>query len=164
MREYFAGTACQDTLIGIILRIMEKIVKPLNKDVIMPKMKTAAEAPKKAGLPANGRRRPGRRPGRRPSGNVKRPFSIVLDARELQALKNIARKQRVSVASLIRGAMNAVIFQANPQLARAALEKDVEHFLDGINSKLPMSKRFEGRKRTLKRSLVDGILSEMEKV
>ena len=141
-----------------ILRIMVRIVKTLNKDVFMPKARTAVEEPKKA------RRRVVRRGGRRPSRNVKRPFSIVLDARELQALKNIARKKHASVASLIRGAMNAVIFQANPQLARAALEKDVEHFLDGIKSKMPMSTRFEGRKRGLKKNLVAGILSEMEKV
>lgn len=111
------------------------------------------------------RKKPGPKPqmrGRRSSAGPKQPFSIVLDARELQALKTIARKKQCSVASLIRGAMNAVIFQANPQLARAALEKDIEHFLDGIKSKLPMSTRFEGRKKGLKRSLVEGIMSEME--
>ena len=107
-------------------------------------------------------RRAGRRPGRKPSGGAKKPFSIVLDARELKALKEIAKKKNSSVAGLIRGAMNAVVFQANPQLARSALEKDVDDFLDGIKGKLPMSARFDGRKKGLKKNLVDGIISHME--
>ncbi len=111
-----------------------------------------------------GPKRGGARRGRRPSGRVKKPFSIVLDEAELRALKEIARKQNSSVAGLIRGAMNAVIFQANPKLARTALEKDVDDFLDDIKGKLPMKGRFEGRRRRLKKSLVEGIISDMERL
>jgi len=154
----------------------------------MPKSKTASTRKKPGPKPGSRRKKPGpkpgskrvyrkasapaarktatkrvaRRPGRKPSGRVKRPFSIVLDARELKALKDIARKKNSSVAGLIRGAMNAVIFQANPKLAKSALEKDVDEFLNGIKGKLPMRARFEGRKKGLKKNLVNGILSEMQ--
>jgi hypothetical protein len=139
----------------------------------MPKAKAAARKKpgpkpkaKRRGRPPGSKNlapRRGRRPGRRPSGRVKRPFSIVLDEHELKALKEIARKKNSSVAQLIRGAMNAVIFQANPALARTSVEKDVEDFLDGMRGKLPMGTRFDGRKKKLKKSLVEGIISGMEK-
>ncbi len=128
-----------------------------------PKMARRKPGPK----PKSARKKPGpkpgsRRPGRKPSGRVKKPFSIVLDAVELKALKDIAKKKNSSVAGLIRGAMNAVIFQANPQMARVTLEKDVDAFFDGIKGKLPMKTRFEDRKKGLKKTLVRGIISEME--
>ena len=154
----------------------------------MPKTKASATRKKPGPKPGSRRKKPGpkpgskrayrkasapaakktttrritRRPGPKPSGHVKRPFSIVLDARELKALKDIARKKNSSVAGLIRGAMNTVIFQANPKLAKSALEKDVDEFLNGIKGKLPMRARFDGRKKGLRKDLVDGILSEMQ--
>ncbi len=121
--------------------------------------KKAAKRGRKPGPKKGGARR-----GRKPSGRVKKPFSIVLDEAELRALKEIARKRNSSVAGLIRGAMNAVIFQANPKMARTALEKDVDDFLEDIKGKLPMKDRFEGKRRRLKKSLVEGIISDMEKL
>lgn len=126
-----------------------------------PKPKAASRR-KRATAARTTTRRASRRPGRKPSGRVKRPFSVVLDAHELQVLKEIAKKKNSSVAGLIRGAMNAVIFQANPQLARAAVEKDVDKFLNGMKGKLPMSPRFDGRRKGLKKNLVEGIIAEME--
>jgi len=127
-----------------------------------PGPKPKAKRGRPAGTAKPAARRVGRPRGRRPSGRVKRPFSIVLDEHELKALKEIARKKNTSVAQLIRGAMNAVIFQANPAMARTSVEKDVEDFLDGMRGKLPMGTRFDGRKKKLKKSLVEGIISGME--
>jgi len=81
---------------------------------------------------------------------------------ELKALKEIARKKNSSIAGLIRGAMNAVIFQAHPELARTVLERDIDDFLNGLKGKLPMRSQFDGSKKRLRKSLVNGIISNME--
>ncbi|MEW5874614.1 MAG: CopG family transcriptional regulator [Candidatus Zixiibacteriota bacterium] len=113
----------------------------------------------------------GRRPRRgivrrgRPRGTgratPKQPFSLILDPDELTALKKMARGQRTSVAAIIRQALHTVIFRTNPELAKTAIENEVNSFLDHMGSKLPIGSGGPKRAR-LKKQMVTGLLSGMK--
>lgn len=78
------------------------------------------------------------RHGRRPSpGGPKQPFSLILGPDELSILRKIARKEKTSVACVVRQALHTVIFRNRPELARAFIEKEMSAFLDSIGDHVP---------------------------
>ncbi|GAB4323023.1 MAG: hypothetical protein Kow0074_14920 [Candidatus Zixiibacteriota bacterium] len=95
-------------------------------------------------------------------GTPKQPFSLILDPDELRALKKMARQQGTSVASIIRQALHTVIFRTNPELAKSAIENEVNSFLDHMGTKLPIGQSGVRRSR-LKKQLVTGLLGGMKK-
>jgi hypothetical protein len=86
---------------------------------------------------------------------------LILDPDELTALKKMARAQRTSVAAIIRQALHTVIFRTNPELAKSAIENEVNSFLNHIGSKLPLGAGGPKRAR-LKKQMVTGLLSGMK--
>jgi len=119
----------------------------------------ASTKARRAAAPAKGRRVIKRGPR---GGTPKQPFSLILDPDELSALKKMARHQRTSVASIIRQALHTVIFRTNPELAKSAIENEVNSFLDHMGTKLPLGQGGPRRTR-LKKQLVTGLLSGMKK-
>jgi len=112
-----------------------------------------------AAAPARGRRVIKRGPR---GGTPKQPFSLILDPDELSALKKMAKQQRTSVASIIRQALHTVIFRTNPELAKSAIENEVNSFLDHMGTKLPIGQAGPRRSK-LKKQLVTGLLGGMKK-
>lgn len=102
------------------------------------------------------RRRVVRR-GRRTAG-PKQPFSLILNPDELSILRKMARKDGTSVASVIRRALHTVIFRTHPELAKTAIEREVDTFLDTMGTRFP-SGLSKGTKRTqIKKQLVSNLL------
>jgi hypothetical protein len=140
-----------------------------NKGCDMPRKAsapTAKKTSKRRAKPAakRARRGPGRpaskkaAPRRGPRGGTpKQPFSLILDPDELSALKKMARQQGTSVASIIRQALHTVIFRTNPELAKTAIENEVNSFLDHMGNKLPLGQKGARRSR-LKKQMVSGLL------
>ncbi|MBD3298857.1 MAG: ribbon-helix-helix protein, CopG family [candidate division Zixibacteria bacterium] len=95
-------------------------------------------------------------------GTPKQPFSLILDPEELSALKKMARQQGTSVASIIRQALHTVIFRSNPELAKTAIENEVNSFLDHMGNKLPLGQTGARRSR-IKKQLVTGLMGGMKK-
>ena len=133
-------------------------------------MPTKKAASRKRSAPAakRARRGPGRPATKKPvrrgprGGTPKQPFSLILDPDELTALKKMARQQGTSVASIIRQALHTVIFRTNPELAKTAIENEVNSFLDHMGNKLPLGSTGARRSR-LKKQLVTGLLGGLKK-
>jgi len=104
--------------------------------------------------------RPRRRIVRRGRGTPgpKQPFSLILNPDELNILRKMARRENTSVASVIRQALHTVIFKAHPDLAKNALEREVESFLDSVGMRIPSGLGKGARRSRLKKQLVNGLL------
>lgn len=103
------------------------------------------------------RRKVIRRRGRRTSG-PKQPFSLILNPDELSILRKMARKEGTSVANVIRQALHTVIFRAHPDLAKNALEREVDSFLDTMGTRLPIGLGKGAKRARIKKQLVTGLL------
>ena len=120
--------------------------------------------PKKATATGMGEpKRRGPRPGyrRAPGQKVtpKQPFSLILQPDELNLLKKMARQQGTSVAGIIRQALHIQIFSAHPEMARSAIETEVETFLNRVGSKMALGGKSGAGREKLKRTLVKGLLT-----
>lgn len=126
----------------------------------MPRKKKSAAAA--AGEPLRRGPRPGYRrvPGTR--STPKQPFSLILNPDELNLLKKMALKEGSSVAAVIRSALHKVIFSTHPEMARSAIENDVESFLNHMGTKLALKRGTVGREK-IKRQLVKGLMSGTRK-
>jgi len=120
--------------------------------------------PKKAtstamGEPTRRGPRPGFRriPGKR--STPKQPFSLILEPTELNLLKKMARQQGTSVAGIIRQALHTQIFSAHPEMAKTAIENEVETFLDRMGSKIALGGGSGAGRERLKRTLVKGLMT-----
>jgi len=102
------------------------------------------------------RRGLGTRAGR--ARTPKMPFSLILDPGELSVLRKMARRENTSVASVIRSALHTVIFKSHPDLARHAIESDVDAFLETVGRKLPSGVAKGSRRKRLRNQLVSGLL------
>lgn len=120
--------------------------------------KTAKRSMEAGARTAAGRpRRRVTRRGRKPAG-PKQPFSLILNPDELSILRKMARKDGTSVASVIRRALHTVIFRTHPELAKSAIEREVDSFLDNVGARFP-SGIAKGTKRSqIKKQLVTNIL------
>ncbi|MBI3871554.1 MAG: hypothetical protein HY304_00565 [candidate division Zixibacteria bacterium] len=108
---------------------------------------------KRTGGPA--RRRTVRR-GR--GASPKQPFSLILQPEEMNILRRMARRDKTSVAGVIRQALHTVIFRTHPELAKNAIEKEVESFLDSVRTHLPPGLGQGQRRSRLKNQMVSGLL------
>lgn len=128
----------------------------------MPKKgsSVAKVAPPRVGRPRKGAARRGR-PRGTGRATPKQPFSLILEPDELSALKKIARSRRTSVAAIIRQALHTVVFRTNPELAKTAIENEVNSFLEHLGTKLPLGAGGPKRAR-LKKQMVTGLLSGMK--
>ncbi len=105
--------------------------------------------------------RPGRRGVRRgrKTAGPKQPFSLILNPDELSILRKMARKEGTSVASVIRQALHTVIFRAHPDLAKNAIEREVDSFLDTMGARLPSGLSKGAKRARIKKQLVTGLLN-----
>lgn len=113
------------------------------------------------GLPGRPRRR-GMRRGRKTAG-PKQPFSLILNPDELSILRKMARKDGTSVASVIRQALHTVIFRTHPDLAKNAIEREVDSFLDTMGARLPAGLSKGAKRARIKKQLVSGLLGSTRK-
>jgi len=95
----------------------------------------------------------------RKSAGPKQPFSLILNPDELSILRKMARKEGTSVASVIRQALHTVIFRAHPDLAKNAIEREVDSFLDTMGSRLPSGLSKGAKRARIKKQLVTGLLN-----
>ena len=95
----------------------------------------------------------------RKSAGPKQPFSLILNPDELTILRKMARKEGTSVASVIRQALHTVIFRTHPDLAKNAIEREVDSFLDTMGASLPSGLSKGAKRARLKKQLVSGLLS-----
>lgn len=102
--------------------------------------------------------RRGVRRGRKTAG-PKQPFSLILNPDELSILRKMARKEGTSVASVIRQALHTVIFRAHPDLAKNAIEREVDSFLDTMGARLPSGLSKGAKRARIKKQLVTGLLN-----
>ncbi|HUU46504.1 MAG TPA: hypothetical protein VM118_12305 [Acidobacteriota bacterium] len=86
------------------------------------------------------------------------PFSLILDPNELGILRKMALRENTSVASVIRRALHTVIFRSHPDLARNAIENEVDTFLETVGTKLPSGAARGARRARLRNQLVSGLL------
>jgi hypothetical protein len=86
------------------------------------------------------------------------PFSLILAPSELGILRKMAARENTSVAAIIRRALHTVIFKSHPDLARNAIESDVDSFLDTVGNKLPTGVGGAARRTRLRNQLVTGLL------
>ncbi|MEW5700981.1 MAG: hypothetical protein AB1792_01955 [Candidatus Zixiibacteriota bacterium] len=114
-----------------------------------------------AARPSPVRRAP-RRVVRRGRGTPgpKQPFSLILNPEELNILRKMARRENTSVASVIRHALHTVIFRSHPDLAKHAIEKEVESFLDTVGARLPKGLAKGVKRSRLRNQLVTGLLGK----
>jgi len=107
-------------------------------------------------------RRPRRRVIRRgrSTPGPKQPFSLILNPDELNILRKMARRENTSVASVIRQALHTVIFHSHPDLAKHAIEKEVETFLDSVGTRLPKGLAKGVKRSRLRNQLVTGLLGK----
>ena len=105
--------------------------------------------------------RPRRRVVRRgrKSAGPKQPFSLILNPDELSILRKMARKEGTSVASVIRQALHTVIFRTHPDLAKNAIEREVDSFLDTMGNRLPSGLSKGAKRARIKKQLVTGLLN-----
>lgn len=121
--------------------------------------KTTGKAPSAAKKTTAPRPRRGRPPGRgRGPTKAKMPFSLILDPGELGILRTMADRDGTSVAAVIRKALHTVIFKSHPDLARSAVENDVDSFLDAMGAKIPSGVARGARRDKLRKQLVSGLL------
>lgn len=121
--------------------------------------RTATRAMEAGARGAVGRpRRRGVRRGRKTAG-PKQPFSLILNPDELSILRKMARKEGTSVASVIRQALHTVIFRAHPDLAKNAIEREVDSFLDTMGARLPSGLSKGAKRARIKKQLVTGLLN-----
>ena len=121
--------------------------------------KTTKRAPRAAKSAAAPRARRGRPPGRgRGPSKPKMPFSLILDPGELTILRTMADREGTSVAAVIRKALHTVIFKSHPDLARSAVENEVDSFLDAMGAKIPSGAARGARRAKLRKQLVSGLL------
>lgn len=106
--------------------------------------------------PGRPRRRVVRR-GRK-SAVPKQPFSLILNPDELTILRKMARKDGTSVASVIRQALHTVIFRTHPDLAKNAIEREVDSFLDSMGARIPSGLSKGPKRARIKKQLVTGLL------
>jgi hypothetical protein len=111
------------------------------------------EGARVAGRP---RRRIMRR-GRRSTG-PKQPFSLILNPDELSILRKMARQEGTSVASVIRQALHTVIFRTHPDIAKNAIEREVDSFLDSMGDRVPSALSTGSRRARIKKQLVSGLM------
>jgi len=111
--------------------------------------------------PTRARRRIIRRAGR--SAGPKQPFSLILNPDELNILRKMARREATSVASVIRRALHTVIFKNHPDLAKHALEKEVDSFLEAMGARLPRGLGKGATRSRLKNQLVTGLMGKVGK-
>lgn len=121
-------------------------------------------SPRTARRDAEGPRRPvgrprgvGMRRGRKSTG-PKQPFSLILNPDEMSILRKMARKEGTSVASIIRQALHTVIFRTHPDLAKNALEREVDAFLDTMGARLPSGLSKGAKRARIKKQLVTGLM------
>ena len=76
------------------------------------------------------------------------PFSLILPPVELATLRKLARKENVSVATVIRRAIHTAIGQTHPEFNRKLVTKEVEDFLESIKARFP-AKTLNARKQRL---------------
>lgn len=95
----------------------------------------------------------------RKGATPKQPFSLILNPDELSILRKMARKEGTSVASVIRHALHTVIFRAHPDLAKNAIERDVDSFLDTMGKRLPTGLSKGATRARIKKQLVTGLLN-----
>jgi hypothetical protein len=124
--------------------------------------------PKKSSAKAMGEpKRRGPRPGfRRIPGKrstPKQPFSLILNPEELNLLKKMARQQGTSVAGIIRQALHSQIFSAHPEMAKTAIENEVETFLDRMGTKIALGGGVRAGREKLKRTLVKGLMTGVKR-
>lgn len=122
-----------------------------------PRAKRSAAAAGAAPAPRFGRR--GIRRGRG-TANPKQPFSLILNPEELNILRKMARRENTSVAAVIRQALHTVIFRSHPDLAKHAIEKEVETFLDTVGARLPKGLAKGVKRSRLRNQLVTGLLGK----
>ncbi len=105
--------------------------------------------------------RPRRRVTRtgRKSAVPKQPFSLILNPDELSILRKMARKDGTSVASVIRQALHTVIFRTHPDLAKNAIEREVDSFLDTMGARLPSGLSKGAKRARIKKQLVTGLMN-----
>ena len=123
----------------------------------MPRSKKSASTA--MGEPTRRGPRPGFRriPGKR--STPKQPFSLILNPDELTLLKKMARQQGTSVAGIIRQALHTQIFSAHPEMAKSAIENEVESFLDRMGTKIALGGAPGAGREKLKRTLVKGLMT-----
>lgn len=122
-----------------------------------PKTATRSMEAGARGAVGRPRRRVVRR-GRKTAG-PKQPFSLILNPDELSILRKMARKEGTSVASVIRQALHTVIFRAHPDLAKNAIEREVDSFLDTMGTRLPTGLSKGAKRARIKKQLVTGLLN-----
>lgn len=119
--------------------------------------KTTRRTPRAARSTPRPRR--GRPPGRGGGASKpKMPFSLILEPGELGILRTMADREGTSVAAVIRKALHTVIFKSHPDLARTAVENEVDSFLDTMSAKIPSGAARGARRAKLRKQLVSGLL------
>ena len=97
---------------------------------------------------------------RRVSSRAQTPVetAVLIDPQpdELTILQDGA--QEASVASVIRQALHTVI-RTHPDLAKNAIEREVDSFLDTMGARLPSGLSKGAKRARLKKQLVSGLLS-----
>lgn len=83
-----------------------------------------------------------------------RPFSLILPATELGALRMIAKQEGVSVAAVVRRAIYTVVAKDNPKLITRFLEADIDSFLQHLASAFPHVALTIPRRSALKAKLI----------
>ena len=80
------------------------------------------------------------RPARKTKANPVMPFSLILSQEEMAVLRMEARQQGISVGSVVRGALHAVLFRTKPDFVREMVKQEVESFLDDVQMRHPGTK------------------------
>ena len=82
------------------------------------------------------------------------PFSMILQPEELSALRHIADKNGVSVAAIIRSAIDTIIFREYPERKKRIVEEEAEAFLERMSQRLPPSILTSAKRKEFKRQAV----------
>lgn len=86
------------------------------------------------------------------------PFSLILPATELGALRMIAKQEGVSVAAVVRRAIYTVVAKDDPKLISKLFEAEVDSFFAQVASAIPGLSLTNSRRAALKQSLIEMML------
>ena len=82
------------------------------------------------------------------------PFSLVLPRSEMNTLREIAGKEGVSIAVVVRRAIHTVIGRAHPEFGREVAETEADTFLDQLAARSPIGMLTVAKREAFKGRLV----------